>query len=51
MQTPYLKVWLESNGIADITVLPIEKNLYGREVDRVSRGVAKDKAIALAKTF
>jgi FMN-dependent NADH-azoreductase len=51
MQTPYLKVWLESNGITDITVLPIEKNLYGPEVDRVSRGVAKDKAIALAKTF
>lgn len=51
LQTPYLKVWLESNGITDITVIPVEKNLYGPEVDRASREAAKDRAVALAKTF
>lgn len=51
VQTPYLKVWLESNGITDITVIPVEKNLYGPEVDRASRDAAKDKALTLAKSF
>ena len=51
MQTPYLKVWLESNGITDITVIPVEKNLYGPQVDRESRDAAKERAVALASSF
>ena len=51
MQTPYLKVWLESNGITDITVIPVEKNLYGPQVDRESRDAAKQRAVALATSF
>ena len=51
MQTPYLKVWLESNGITDITVIPVEKNLYGVQVDRESRDAAKERAVALARSF
>ena len=51
LQTPYLQVWLQSNGITDITVIPVEKNLYGPDVDRASRNAAKEKAIAVAKHF
>ena len=51
MQTPYLKVWLESNGITDITVIPVEKNLYGPDVDRASRDAAKAKAVEVAANF
>jgi FMN-dependent NADH-azoreductase len=41
MQTPYLKVWLESNGITDITLIPVEKTLYGPEADHASRDAAR----------
>lgn len=51
MQTPYLKVWLESNGITDITVIPVEKNLYGPKVDRDSRDAATKQTVALAMSF
>ena len=50
-QTPYLKVWLNSIGITDITVLPVEKNLYGPEVDRSSRDTATASGRALAASF
>lgn len=50
-QTPYLKVWLNSIGITDITVLPVEKNLYGPEADRSSRDAAATTARALATGF
>ena len=51
LQTPYLQVWLQSNGITDITVIAVEKNLYGADVDRASRDAAKETAIAVAKHF
>lgn len=51
MQSPCLKVWLESNGVTDITVIPVEKNLYGPQVDRESRDAAKERAVALASSF
>ena len=50
-QTPYLKVWLNSIGITDITVLPVEKNLYGPQADRSSRDAATAHARALATSF
>ena len=50
-QTPYLKVWLNSIGITDITVLPVEKNLYGPEADRSSRDAATAHARKLATSF
>ena len=50
-QTPYLKVWLNSIGITDITVLPVEKSLYGPEVDRSSRDAATASGRALATSF
>ena len=50
-QTPYLKVWLNSIGITDITVLPVEKNLYGPDVDRSSRDAAAAQARELAASF
>lgn len=50
-QTPYLKVWLNSIGITDITVLPVEKNLYGPEADRASREAAMADGRALATSF
>lgn len=51
VQTPYLKVWLNSNGVTDITALPVEKTLYGPEADRASRDTAKEQAAALASAF
>ena len=51
LQTPYLQVWLQSNGITDITVIAVEKNLYGPDVDRASRDAAKETAIAVAQHF
>ncbi len=50
-QTPYLKVWLNSLGITDITLLPVEKSLYGPEVDRSSRDTATANGRALAASF
>ena len=50
-QTPYLKVWLNSLGITDITVLPVEKSLYGPEVDRSARDAATASGRALATSF
>ena len=50
-QTPYLTVWLNSIGITDITVLPVEKSLYGPEVDRSSRDAATASGRALAASF
>ena len=50
-QTPYLKVWLNSIGITDITLLPVEKSLYGPEVDRNSRDAATASGRALAASF
>ncbi len=50
-QTPYLKVWLNSIGITDITLLPVEKSLYGPEVDRSSRDAATASGRALAASF
>ena len=50
-QTPYLTVWLNSLGITDITVLPVEKSLYGPEVDRSARDAATASGRALATSF
>lgn len=49
MQTSYLTVWLNSNGITDITLIPVEKTLFGPEVDQGSRDAAKARAIDVAR--
>ena len=51
MQTPYLKVWLESTCISDVTVIPVEKKLYRPEVDRASGDAVKADAVRLAASF
>jgi FMN-dependent NADH-azoreductase len=51
VQTSYLTVWLNSNGITDITLIPVEKTLYGPEVDQGSRDAAKIKAISVARSL
>ncbi len=49
LQTSYLTVWLNSNGITDITLIPVEKTLFGPEVDQGSRDAAKARAIDVAR--
>lgn len=49
-QTSYLTVWLNSNGISDITLIPIEKTLFGPEVDQASRDEAKIRAASVARS-
>ena len=49
VQTPYLTVWLNSNGITDITLIPVEKTLFGPEVDQGSRDTAKARAVEVAR--
>lgn len=49
VQTSYLTVWLNSNGITDITLIPVEKTLFGPEVDQGSRDAAKARAIDVAR--
>ncbi len=49
VQTSYLTVWLNSNGITDIALIPIEKTLFGPEVDQGSRDAAKALAVDVAR--
>jgi FMN-dependent NADH-azoreductase len=49
VQTSYLTVWLNSNGITDITLIPVEKTLFGPEVDQGSRDAAKAWARDVAR--
>lgn len=49
VQTSYLTVWLNSNGITDITLIPVEKTLFGPEVDQGSRDAVKARAIDVAR--
>lgn len=51
MQTPYLTVWLNSIGITDITLVPVEKTLFGPEVDQDSRDAAKARAVEVARSI
>lgn len=50
-ETPYLRVWLASIGITDLTLLPGERTLYGADADRATRDAAKAQAAQLATTF
>lgn len=50
VQTFYLTVWLNSNGISDITLIPVEKTLFGPEVDQASREEAKVRAASVARS-
>ena len=50
VQTSYLTVWLNSNGITDITLIPVEKTLFGPEVDQASRDEAKVHAANVARS-
>ena len=49
VQTPYLTVWLNSVGITDIAHVPVEKTLFGPEVDQGSRDAAKARAVEVAR--
>lgn len=51
VQTSYLTVWLNSNGISDITLIPVEKTLFGPEVDQASRDEAKIRATSVARSL
>jgi FMN-dependent NADH-azoreductase len=51
MQTPYLTVWLNSNGITDVTLIAVEKTLFGPDVDQASRDAAKARAAEVARSL
>ena len=49
VQTSYFTVWLNPNGITDITLIAVEKTLFGPEVDQGCRDAAKARAIDVAR--
>ncbi len=47
-QTTYLTMWFKMVGVTDISILEVEKGLFGPEIDAASRAEAVTAAKALA---
>jgi FMN-dependent NADH-azoreductase len=50
-QKPYMEVWLRMIGVTDIVDVVVEKTLFGAELDRDGRTLAKHTARMLASRF
>lgn len=51
LQRPYMELWLRFIGVSDVSVIVVEKTLFGPEVDVASRAQARQQAQALAGAF
>lgn len=50
-QKPYLEAWLRFIGINDMTVVTVEKTLFGPEIDAAVRAAAKVEAIEAMRRY